>query len=181
MDDRLEKIIRENREAFDDKSPREKVWAGINKELHFRDNKPGRGYLTVIWKAAAIIFLFTSIWLLYDKYSNKNEKDTMAEVESSMPQLNEAEKFYTTMIREKKSEILKMTKDRPDLRKEFLYSLNDLDSMYTVLKKELPKGNAGEIADAMIMNLQLRIDILNKQLSILKDIQNKRKDENIIS
>lgn len=180
MDDRLEKIIRENRDAFDDKSPRRNVWAEIEKELQLEPEKTQLGWL-VIWKVAAVIFLFTSIWLAYDKFSGERQGESVAEVESNIPQLTEAEKFYTSVINEKRAEIIELTKNRQDLRKEFLYSLNDLDSMYTVLKKELPKGNSDEIADAMIMNLQLRIDILNKQLGILQEIQNKKDNEKVTS
>ena len=53
-----------------------------------------------------------------------------------------------------------------------------LDSMYAVLKKDLNKGNEDVIADAMILNLRLRIEILNKQLSIIQAIEDS-KNENI--
>ena len=179
MDDRLEKLIRENRDSFDDKSPRKNVWAAIEKEMGFSQEKPATRHLNLVWKAAAVLFLFTSLWLVYDKYSGNHKTDTIAVAESDVPQLTEAEKFYTAMIDEKKAEIIKLSQGHQQLRKEFLYSLHDLDSMYSVLKTQLPEGNANEIADAMIMNLQLRINILNKQLEILKEIKNKHEDEHI--
>ena len=51
--------------------------------------------------------------------------------------------------------------------------------MYAVLKKDMKNGNEENLIDAMILNLQLRIDILNQQLKIIQSIENSQKDEKV--
>jgi hypothetical protein len=46
--------------------------------------------------------------------------------------------------------------------------------MYMVLKKDLQNGNEENLTDAMILNLQLRIEILNQQLSIIQSIETRK-------
>jgi hypothetical protein len=65
-----------------------------------------------------------------------------------------------------------------DLGKDFANEINMLDSMYAVLKKDMQNGNEENLVDAMILNLQLRIEILNQQLNIIQSIET-RKNEKI--
>ena len=67
-----------------------------------------------------------------------------------------------------------------ELGDDFLYEIDLLDSMYVVLKQDMKNGNKENLADAMILNLQLRIEVLNQQLRIIQSIENKQKDEKII-
>ena len=67
-----------------------------------------------------------------------------------------------------------------DLGDDFLDEIDKLDSMYAVLKQDMKNGNEVNLIDAMILNLQLRIEILNQQLKIIQSIENSQKDEKVI-
>jgi hypothetical protein len=69
--------------------------------------------------------------------------------------------------------------EKYDFGGEFLSEIQVLDSMYILLKKDMNHGNEEVLVDAMILNLQLRIEILNQQLSIIQSIENSQKDEKI--
>ncbi|NJO03617.1 MAG: hypothetical protein HC880_19775 [Bacteroidia bacterium] len=61
--------------------------------------------------------------------------------------------------------------------------MTQLDSMYTSLKKELYQlPSKEEVVEAMIINLQTRIKILNRQLEILERINDlkQRKSHGIL-
>ena len=62
----LEKYIKENRKAFDDKRPPEDAWHNINDQL---DNNETRvvPISTYFWRAAAILLFAAVIWLLVDR------------------------------------------------------------------------------------------------------------------
>ncbi|MDX1628888.1 MAG: hypothetical protein R3345_09335, partial [Fulvivirga sp.] len=51
--------------------------------------------------------------------------------------------------------------------REYELDLQKLDAMYEVLKEEFDKNPSKAVVDALILNLLVRIDILNKQLELL--------------
>ena len=51
--------------------------------------------------------------------------------------------------------------------------------MYEELQSEYEQVQDEKIKDAMILNLQLRIDLLNEQLNIIRNIKNIKEDEKI--
>ena len=64
------------------------------------------------------------------------------------------------------------------MEKDFLKDMYELDNLYLELKKSIHPQNYNEkMIDAAIMNLQLRIHILNKQIALLKKIKQKRNQQ----
>lgn len=163
MGDQLEKFIMENRSAFDEAEPSEKLWTKIDQKLERK--KPG---MSVIWKVAAVLFLVSTIVLLLDKNSSGDPSGpTMSQ------EFVDAEDYYVTLINQRKQLI--RDKLTPEEEKTFLTEINDLDAMYLELKKTYQTNASSErVVDAMINNLQLRLQILNLQLEILENI----KDQN---
>lgn len=149
--DNLEKFIKENRGAFDDKNPSDRVWKKIERRLPSNDKM-------IFWKIAAIVFFCTTIGLTYQTYlKNTPTNHDLAELES----------FYFTQIDYKQSLI-------NDLQQNDLHSmaglgqdLQKLDAMYKVLKEEWQKKPSKEVLEALSLNLIVRIDILNRQLQSL--------------
>lgn len=163
MGDQLEQFIMNNKDAFNDANPSEKVWKGINKQLGRNNN-----FLQVVWKVAAILFMVSTIYLLVEKSFEESQ---------SGPQFSEeftqAEDYYTQLISVKRMEI--QEKLSPEEQEELLEEIDQLDVLYVELKETYQTNAASErIVDAMISNLQLRLQILSKQLEILENI----KDQN---
>ena len=174
MKDRLEKFVKENREGFDTEVPRSDLWNNIESELE----KNGTHFdYSWLWKVAALVFLASTIALFFKgSIAVEDLPDNQLSSNGYNSELVEVENYYTQLISDKKREIQAFEIDDPEL----LNDINGLDSMYTELKSNLKVNQKdGRLISAMIMNLQLRVDILNKQLNILENIKNIEHNEKI--
>ncbi len=173
MNDKLEKFIKSHRAEMDHKEPRPDLWIEIANEMSSEKKQRNLTKSFVWWRAAAILLLFITSLMVLEKFVSAPEEKEVVMSED----LIEAESFYVDLISQKKEEVIMLSEDL-ELGDEFVQEINTLDSMYHILKQDLKNGNKENIADAMILNLQLRIEVLNKQLSIIQSIEN-RKNENI--
>ena len=188
MNDRLEEFIRSNREEFDDKDPADKVWENIRTTLQDEPSGPDGSDRKVkafswLWKAAAVFFFLTSSWFLADKVLNGGrEPASEMAVSAEYQDFLAADKYYTSLISQKKAEIEDFQLTNGNLEDEFLHDVNKLDSMYVELKKELESFQYNEkLMDAVIRNLQLRVEILNQQITLLQKIQSIKEQEETVS
>ena len=171
MGDQLEQFIMNNRDSFDDSRPSDKVWQGIDNKI----NKKKDGFLHIVWRVAAVIFMATTVYLLIER----NMKEAQVEIQFSQ-EFVEAEGYYTQLISLKQQEIKE--KLTPEQQSELFNEIDQLDNLYLDLKKTYQENAASErVLAAMISNLQLRLNILNKQLEILENIkdQNDESDETL--
>ncbi len=176
MHDHLEEFIKRNRDAFNDEVPDGRFLENIIEEVRKEKGKSRRNHM-IYWRAAAVFLFLVSAWLVFDKVGLRDQSGGKSVYESA--ELNEAENFYISVIDAKKKELMEMSRGKKPLEHDFLSDLDVLDSAYNVLKKEMRSGNEDEIENAMIMNLQLRIEVLNRQLNILKKLKNENTDENV--
>ena len=166
-DDQLEEFIKNNREDFDSEVPSEKTWEPIERSLRF-SFKRSSGW---IWKAAAVGFFLLASFLLWERSKEPvNQGNNMLSEE-----FIEAEMYYNQLISEKKDKLDKLTKDQENLQDELSNDLLQLDSAYTALKKEYVKFGDQKVLNAMILNLQTRTTMLNRQIEILMKF---KKEEN---
>ncbi|MEM6524954.1 MAG: hypothetical protein AAF693_14215 [Bacteroidota bacterium] len=157
MSDKLRNFIDTNRDAFDDQEPSDRVWTGIHKGTKKRN-------LQWVWKAAAIFFFLSSI-VLYIGQDNK-EKILLSQQVKISSDFKDIESFYFQMISEKKI-LINSYEDHQDLDYAYEQDLQNLDAMYEVLKDELKSNPSKKVVDALLLNLVVRIDILNKELAKL--------------
>ena len=174
--DKLEKFITENRERFDDKTPGEDLWAGISAGL-VGGKKIRRPINQWLWKAASFVLLAMVIGLLTDRVYHTNNSQHKNSGNERLMELKQVENYYSSLITQKRSEIQTYLQENPGFRKSFSHDITQLDSMYSSLKTELSNSYNDKIVDAMIVNLQLRIRILNQQLEILKSIQKTKEND----
>jgi len=176
--DRLENFILERREEFDHLEPNPAVLERIQKEIGQQDQSGGGFNFNFIWRAAALVLLAVSVFLLVERQSLKQD-NMVATVEDINPEFYEAEGYFTQMIEEKQAVLVAYRNEYPDLITDFETDIDKLDQMYSQLKKELKSENTEQVVDALIQNLQLRIDILNQQLVILENIRNAQNNEDV--
>lgn len=187
----LEKFVKDHREDFDDATPPAHVWRAIDKEM----NAPAKPKAVVIsmkvvrWAAAAAIIIIAGTVLWLQPFSNQPNKtpsiagtnnDSTPATAPALP--NEyAQQVYhfTQLIELKNAELKKIEKEEPELYKEFAADITRLDSSYQALQTQLP-GNPNQdvLIQAMIANLQVQIDVLNKQLSIIQRIKQQKNGNN---
>jgi hypothetical protein len=171
MKDNLEKFISENRDAFDLYDPNPDLWKKIEKNM----NRKTIAFKKILWRAAAVAMIFGAS-LIFHRYIDMLNTAKTAKVE--IPELQEAEIYYSSLLNSKLSEIKPMLEEHPGLDKEIMSDLSELDSVYSDLKEDLKDNVANqEVIQAMIQNYRLRLSILEDILNELnKDNNDESKD-----
>ena len=181
MKDNLERFIAENRDQFDLYDPDQRLWKGI--QVRVRRKKALRiGTAGILWRAAAIIIIFMMSFLVQEYLHRNNiwlgsrERDIETD---AIPELKEAEIYYSTLVNEKLIEIQPLIDDFPELSSELSNDLAELDSVYNSLKKDLIDNIANdEVVEAMIQNYRLKLEILEDLLKYLQGTSNTKVNGN---
>lgn len=158
MKDPLKEFIHQNRAGFDDKEPSKKVWRSIEKAMAFETHRLWDS--VVVWRAAAIVFMALSGYLLIPESGDKSRA-----ANASLKEFRDAEAFYVQQISEKVVMIDKFEKN--DGLNGFTQDFQRLEAMYMVLQDEMKSYPSKPVQDAMVLNLLVRIDLLNQQLDKL--------------
>lgn len=182
----LERFVRDNREAFDQMEPSPAIWDKIGASLgdQSRPNKTRVVRMSrVRWAVAATLLLALAGTLGYMFFNQQSEEVRRAQVavreEAVDPLVSQIDPQYaklvsqfTEVIESKQSELRKIEKDDPALYQKFSGDIHKLDSAYHVLRGTLNANpNTEQLLQAMISNLQLQIDLLNQQLTVIKKIK----------
>jgi len=177
--DRLEQFIAENRDRFDPYDPGEKTWDGISKRIQKHRRAPR--WKMILRRAAAVIIIFALSFFVHDYLqrhdilTGKRDK-RIQPVE--IPELQEAEIYYANLVDEKIREIEPLLEEHPELSQELRNNLEELDSIYAELQKDLIDNIANdEVVGAMIQNYWLKLDILEDLLDYLKETSESDHDE----
>jgi hypothetical protein len=90
----------------------------------------------------------------------------------------QTQKHFATLITYKEKEIKNLSKADTNVFKSFAADMEGLNKSYQQLNTQLPKThNKSALINAMIYNLQIQIDLLNKQLIILNKIESSQKKQ----
>jgi hypothetical protein len=169
--EKLEDFIRQNREGLDQRDPSPGVWKGIKRNLQRRRS------VVIKWLAAAAVILAIVTAGLFrfskgnkDGYVNHREALLM----KNNPQLRETEFYYNNLVNSLYNEVVPQLTGSPDIRKEFLHDMSQIDSICTDIRKDLRDNVSNqEVIEALINNYRIKIQILEEMLNQL------RQDENI--
>lgn len=166
MKDRLEEFVRGHNHEFDIFEPKDALWDNIEKKL----DKGKKIRLTYYLSRAAVVAAIFALSFMVQQYFFR-EKNRMPEI----PELKEAELYYSGLIDNKIQEIKPFLAEYPDIEQEMDSDLSDLDSVYNSLKNDL-KDNVSnqEVIEAMIENYRMRIELLEEMLHFL----DKNSDDN---
>ena len=184
MGDRLKQFIDDNREAFDSAAPGPELLQKLKKQPG-RENRPRKfpELNFMHWAAAVVGLVILSIVLYYSMQRPADREITGAGPATmeektivSDPVYAKQIDHYKELIGLQQTELRKVEKEQPELYRQFAGDINQLDSAYRVLKTTLTDNpNRELLLEAMISNLQLQSDLLNRQLLIIKEIKQKNK------
>ncbi len=190
MSNRLEDFIKDNREAFDGEEPRQQLWRDLQAKVAESKRDDRVFHLNFLrWTAAAavVVMIVGTFYMVFTsgpstQVITKNSSTT-ATPDEVLNELNPtyAKEVYhfTQLIELKQSELKQIEKEHPELYQQFVKDINRLDSSYQALKIELPKNaNRELLLEAMIQNLKLQTELLNQQLSVIKQLNQKNKENN---
>jgi hypothetical protein len=175
MSDRLKDFIDENRKAFDDKEPSEKVWNNIETSVFSSAKKQAWYNSLTLWRAAAVVFMALSVYLIVPK-NNATSKTIAKENEVVLNEFADVENFYVQQISEK-VELIDGFEQKEGMN-GFTKDFQQLEAMYNVLREEMKTRPSQKVKDALVLNLLVQIDLLNQHLHKLeKETQTQTKSE----
>jgi hypothetical protein len=177
-EDKLEKFIIEHRSELDSVEPPKEIWEKVSSEIHAdrsRVRKPGT--LEWFWRAAAVLFFGITIYFVAERFlPSEREMDFAAVMtDQAYQEFVNTEQYYTSIIQVKKQELNEVLANEDQLNSDFSKDIAELDSMYMLLQKDFVVNNDELVLDAMIYNLRVRIEILDRQIQIIENI-NKIRD-----
>ena len=164
--DALEDFIREQRDPLSQREPSDRVWRKIESAL---GQRAGFWQSVVVWRAAAAVFFALSVWLLVAKPG----VTINPEVARLQGEFRDVESFYKQQIAEKVALIEHFDTEGDD---QFTQDLQKLDAMYQVLLEEMRKKPSQQVKDALVLNLLVRVDLLNQQIQRLEETKQAPKD-----
>lgn len=190
MSKKLEKFIEQNRHLLDTENVPAGVWEKITLPVAQKKQAKVIGWKPLYkWAAAAAItgIIAFSSYVIIQKYSHDNTvvsagiptTDTLPRPSiETIPQEygDEAAAIYKSIT--VKQEALKtIASTEPELYKQFAADLATLDSSYRVLQSQAAASpNHDVIIKAMIQNLQLQAELLSRQLLIINQFKNSKKE-----
>ncbi len=185
-DRNLEQFIQNNREAFDNCEAPAGLWDKIDKSLgkEIRHNaepdeiiikfKKSSISKLKIWAMAASLTLLIGYVSVF--YLNNKSDSTEQIIAQVAPQYGDKMVQYTSLIETKREEIKQIETHDPEMYKEFATEIEKLNLDYQNLQTELSQTpNQEDLVKAMVQNLQVQLDILNRQLKIVERVKEYQK------
>jgi hypothetical protein len=187
MKRKLEQFVQNNRKDFDMHEVPAGLWDKIDKslgkeiihnpepdEIIIKFKKSSISKLKIWAMAASIILLIDCLSIFYLKNNSESTEQIVAQV---APQYGDKMVQYASLIETKREEIREIETQNPAMYKEFASEIEKLNQDYQNLQAELPQTpNQGELVEAMIQNLQVQLDILNRQLIIIQKVKEYQKN-----
>jgi hypothetical protein len=162
MKDSLKKFVDEHRQEFDHREASSRAWSRIESRLAGRQVTLWNN--VVLWRVAAILFLGLSVYF----FSTRNVSQLpMRETAKLQGEFSDLESFYSEQI-EEKVELISHIQNFND-EEQFTQDLEKLEAMYLVLREQMKSNPSEKVKDALILNLLVRIDLLNQQIKNIED------------
>jgi hypothetical protein len=186
-DRNLEQFIQNNREAFDNCEAPTGLWDKIDgslgkevvqktesDEIIIKFKKSSISKLKIWTMAASLTLLIGYLSVFYLNNKSDSTEQIVAEV---APQYGDKMVQYTSLIESKREEIKQIKNHDPVMYKEFATEIENLNQDYQSLQTELSQTpNQEDLVKAMVQNLQVQLDILNRQLKIIEKVKEYQKN-----
>jgi hypothetical protein len=170
--DTMEKFITDNRDQFDDKNPPAGTWVKISHAL-FGNKTVSLWNSASLWRSAAIVLMGISAYLFFTRPQSIMPISTSAMQQDFV----DIESFYSAQILEKVALISTEDLFADD---SFTQDIQKLEAMYTVLAEEMKKHPSEKVKDALVLNMLVRIDLLNQQIQKLEETKKRKSAAAII-
>lgn len=171
---KLEDIIRDNREHFDDREPTEGHFERFQSKLE-RYNKKRTSFITswsFMLKAAVIgvLVVLSGLWVYDNVYKTQPANQlTMKNVPS---EFQETQMYYSSMVKAKYNQIEDFNFTDKKQKRMLLKELRTMDSIYYNIKQDFREHpNDPRVLHALIRHYQMKLDVMNQVLDQLNQIQ----------
>ncbi len=174
--DQLEKYIKDNRAAFDERKPPEDIWRKLDQQLG--SEKPHKTIR--LWRGfrvAASVLLLIGIGSLLGMYV-ANRNFAAESIADKLPNdFLELEEYYQKEINGKLIQLASFQSEKQTVEMD----MEQLDAALQELKEDIlsaPKGSEEQIINAMILNYRTKIELLETVMEHIN--QNSQTNQNVI-
>lgn len=175
MSTKLEEFIKDNKKEFDTDRPSMALWSKIEQELDKKKKKEPISLRLWIGIASSVIVLL-GIGFLY-VFPFKPENVNLADVN---PVYAKKQVKFASLIEQKRDSLQIFAVSNPELYQQFDADLQKLNKSYEALRKDLPASpNQQLVVKAMIKNLEIQLQLVSQQLSIISEVSQYKKENSI--
>lgn len=176
MSKKLEAYIKGKKKEFDTLSPPDELWEKI--ALQLDQQKKNKSFSRPMWLSiAASLFFIAGIGFYTHTYHSGKTGMGIADINTGYAQ---KEIRFASMIEEKRDSLELYAEKNPVLYEQFNADLEKLGTDYEKLKKQLQSSpNPRFIVKAMVKNLELQLEVINQQLSIINEVDQYKKENKI--
>lgn len=180
MSTKLEDFIRDNKREFDTDRPSGGLWDKIEAELDKQEKqkkKLKRSFNLQLWSGiAASLLVVLGITFLYVIPGKRGK----ISVEDVNPVYAQKQVKFVSIIEQKQDSLQAFAKTNPELYRKFKADFEVLNKTYEGLNKEMAGSpNQQMVVKAMVRNLEIQIQLLNQQLSIINEVSQYKKENSI--
>lgn len=171
----LEEYIKAHKKDFDVNGPSDQLWGRIDTALN--KEKIKKPFRMQLWLgiAASLVVIMTLIFISISHNSNKQ-----LEIADINPGYAKKELRFASLIEEKRDSLDVYATKNPVLYARFTSDLNKLGQDYERLKKELQcSPNQKLVVKAMVKNLELQLQVISQQLSIINEVDQYKTENQI--
>ena len=175
MSTRIEDFIKENKKSFDTELPSKELWTKIDASLNKK--KPGESYRFRLWIGVAASL---TVALMIISYYTNNDKETTISVADVNPAYAKKQVKYASLIERKTDSLEVLAKENPQLYEKFSADLKAIKKDYKQLNQQLPaSANQAMVVKAMERNLELQLQVVSQQLTIINQVNQLKKDNQL--
>lgn len=174
MKNKLENIIRENKEFFNDKEPLEGHFKRFESKLNKESGKSRKPVFRIVWQAAAAVifaFLLVNQALIY--FGKENHSNIR--LASYHPEYSEMEVYYTNAINTGINHINTMPKDEQmteDVQQLMDEEMLEFEQTFKKLQEELNANPDDQrVINAMIEFYQTKLNVITMILENMKKVK----------
>lgn len=165
----LKHFLDAHRDTLDSRIPSERVWKRIQRSL-FAAPTVSLWNSVVVWRAAAVLMFALAIYQFSLSGLNERRNTDLA----AQQEFKDVESYYSAQIVQK---VTLIRKDAGFENDSFTQELEKLEAMYAVLMEEMKKHPSQKVKDALVLNMLVRIDLLNQQIQRLEESKKKADSE----
>lgn len=167
---KLEQYIRNNRDRFDALEPS----AGHTDRFKARlapATLPAFARIPGWLRIAAVIVLVAGSSIFSFEQFKKYYADRNPSLQELIPgEFQEASLYYTSLIKEKYSEIDRLNSSVPDRNEILLKELDEMDRLFNTLMKDLKANPMDErVLSAMINHYQMKLEVMGQIIQQLEE------------
>jgi hypothetical protein len=175
MSTRIEDYIKENRKAFDTEMPSKALWDDIDQSLN--NNKVVKPNRLMLWIGVAAALVMATTIFLYNSEEVQDHTISIAEVN---PAYARKQVRFASLIERKTDSLEMLAKQNPQLYQKFSADLQRIQGDYKKLGHQLPQSaNQALVVKAMETNLELQLQVVSQQLTIINQVNQYRKDNQL--